>query len=56
VPEPSAEERKSVNVPSLTAEVSLSGPDMPKVFKVSTSGSVKADLDRDHDATIGPLR
>jgi AsmA protein len=39
---------KTVNVPALAAEVSLSGPDMPKAFKLSTSGSVRADLEKEN--------
>jgi AsmA protein len=39
---------KTVNVPALAAEVLLSGPDMPKAFKLSTSGSVRADLEKEN--------
>lgn len=38
---------KTFDVPSLTADLALSGPGMPKAFKVSTSGSVKADLEKE---------
>jgi len=38
---------KTFSVQALTAEVALSGPGMPKAFKVSTSGSVKGDLEKE---------
>ncbi|HXJ09470.1 MAG TPA: AsmA family protein [Burkholderiales bacterium] len=38
---------KTFSVQALTAELALSGPGMPKAFKVSTSGSVKGDLEKE---------
>jgi len=38
---------KTFSVQALTAEVAFSGPGMPKAFKVSTSGSVEADLEKE---------
>jgi AsmA protein len=37
---------KALSIPSLTAELAMSGSDMPRAFKVPLSGSVQADLDK----------
>ncbi|MBV8031198.1 MAG: AsmA family protein, partial [Betaproteobacteria bacterium] len=37
---------KALTIPSLNAELSVSGADMPRAFKVPLSGSVKADLEK----------
>jgi AsmA protein len=36
---------KALTIPSLTAELAMSGSDMPRAFKVPLSGSVRADLE-----------
>jgi AsmA protein len=38
---------KSFAVSALSAEVALSGPDMPRPFKVVTTGSVEGDLEKE---------
>jgi AsmA protein len=37
---------KALTIPSLTAELVMSGSDMPRAFKVPVSGSVRADLEK----------
>jgi len=37
---------KALTIPSLTAELAMSGSDMPRAFKVPLSGSVRADLEK----------
>lgn len=37
---------KALSIPSLSAELSMSGADMPRAFKVPLSGSVQADLEK----------
>jgi AsmA protein len=37
---------KALTIPSLTAELAMSGADMPRAFKVPLSGSVRADLEK----------
>jgi AsmA protein len=37
---------KALAIPSLTAELAMSGSDMPRAFKVPVSGSVQADLEK----------
>ncbi|MGE5639406.1 MAG: AsmA family protein [Clostridia bacterium] len=37
---------KALSIPSLTAELAMSGPDMPRAFKVPLTGSVQADLEK----------
>jgi AsmA protein len=38
---------KALTIPSLTAELAMSGSDMPRAFKVPLSGSVQADLEKE---------
>src|SRR5439155_21672868 len=37
---------KALTVPSINATVALSGPDMPKAFKATITGSARADLEK----------
>ena len=37
---------KAVSIPSLTAELAMSGSDMPRAFKVPLAGSLQADLEK----------
>ena len=38
---------KALSIPSLSGEVSMSGSDMPRAFKVPVAGSVRADLEKE---------
>jgi AsmA protein len=37
---------KALTIPAMTAELAMSGADMPRAFKVPLSGSLKADLEK----------
>src|SRR5260221_4850897 len=48
VPSVETSSAKVVTLPKLSAQVALSGPDMPKAFKVDLNGSARADLEKEN--------